>query len=432
MRVLLATLGSRGDVEPFLALALALQAAGHEPTLCASRRFQAWIAGWGVAYEPMDDGFVELLESLEGRAGLERAASPLGMLRTVVKLAPRVKSLQVQVQRDLWAAAQACRPQAMVFHAKLGGAPDIAEKLAIPAALLLLVPALQPTAEFACPVFPRWLRQAGGPRMRLAGYRLVQGISRRLAGPATAWRREQGWGHRPGQLDLLHDAQGRQWPVLHAHSPSLLPRPHDWPTHALVTGFLRLPAQPGWKPADGFQAFLDAGPPPVYIGFGSMAGRDPHRRAQQVVEGLRLAGLRGVLGRGWGGLLPQQSSSDVFVLNDAPHDWVFPRMAAVVHHGGAGTTAAGLLAGKPSLICPFFGDQPFWGDLVHQKGLGPAPIPQSRFDALALASALRRMVDDRGMQEASWEMARRIATEDGGVSAVGELTRLWTLQGVRA
>ncbi|MFN3860057.1 MAG: glycosyltransferase [Roseateles sp.] len=426
MRVLLATLGSRGDVEPFLSLALALQHAGHEPVLCASRRFETWITGWGVAYEPMDDGFVALLESLEGRAGLERAASPLGMARTVWRLAPQVKPLQLQVQRDLWRAAQACRPEGLVFHVKLTGAPDIADALGIPAALLLLAPVLQPTAAFACPVFPAWLRARGGPRARRAGYRLVNMLSRRIGtGPALAWRREMGMGPRPPRLDLLHDAAGRPWPVLHAHSASLLPRPADWPAHAEVTGFLRLPASTAWHPSPALQAFLDAGPPPVYIGFGSMAGRDPQARAAQALAALAQAGLRGVIGRGWGGLQPDQLPPQVFALDEAPHDALFPHMAAVVHHGGAGTTAAGLLAGRPSLICPFFGDQPFWGALVHQQGLGPAPLSQRDFSAEALAGRLRPLVGDPAMGRACQAMAARLQQENGGRQAVRALERQW-------
>lgn len=426
MRVLLATLGSRGDVEPFLALAIALREAGHEPVLCASRRYAPWIASHGVDYQPMDDGFVELLESLEGRTGLERAAGPLGMLRTVWRLAPQIKPLQLQVQRDLWAAAQACQPQALVFHPKLAGAPDIAAALHIPSSLLLLVPMLEPTAAFACPVFPPWLAGLGRWTGHRAGYRLVRGLTRRFgAGPALAWRRELHWPGRPPGMDLLHDHDGQAIPVLHAHSPSLLPRPVDWPAQAQVTGFLRLPAQPDWQAPPDLLAFLQRGPAPVYIGFGSMAGRHPERRAREVLEALRLAGLRGVIGRGWGGLQPADLPDTVFALDTAPHDWLFPRMAAVVHHGGAGTTAAGLLAGRPSLICPFFGDQPFWGRLVHERGLGPAPVLQPQLNARRLAGALRELVDRAEFGRAAEALAKQMNAERGGQRAVEMLEQTW-------
>ncbi|MDR7336116.1 glycosyltransferase [Roseateles asaccharophilus] len=425
MRVLLATLGSRGDVEPFLALALALQRAGHKAVLCASQRFQPWIEGRGVVCEPMSNGFVEMMESLEGRTGLEESATPLGMLRTVWRLAPQIKPLQVEVQRDLWRAARACSPDAIVFHAKLAGAPDIAAALNIPAALLLLVPALVPTGEFACPVFPQWMRRLGGAGARRAGYATVRALARRFgARPALTWRRQEGMGAGPSQLDLFHDAKGRPWPILHAHSPTLLARPTDWPDHAHVTGFLRLPGQPSWAPPDALRSFLDAGPPPVYVGFGSMAGRDPRRKAREVLEGLRLAGVRGVIGRGWGGLQPSDLPSHVFAVDDVPHDWLFPRMAAVVHHGGAGTTAAGLTAGKPTLVCPFFGDQPFWGDLVHERGLGPRPLPQSRLNSASLAASLRELLDQK-LDVNARNIGSKLKAEDGGDAAVQRLLRHW-------
>jgi sterol 3beta-glucosyltransferase len=428
MRVLLSTLGSRGDVEPFLALAVALREAGHEPVLCASQRFQSWIEGWGIAFEPMGNGFIELMESLEGRTGLEEAATPLGMLRTVWRLAPQIKPLQVEVQRDLWRAACASRPEALVFHAKLAGAPDVAAALGIPATLLLLVPAMEPTRDFACPVFPGWLRRLGGERTRRSGYALVRLLARRFStGPALAWRREEGLGARPPQLDLLHDASGQPWPILHAHSTSVLARPADWPEHAQVTGFLRLPAQPDWKPPDGLATFIEAGPAPVYVGFGSMAGRDPKVKARQVLEALQIAGMRGVVGKGWGGLQLTELPSNVFAVEDVPHDWLFPRMAAVVHHGGAGTTAAGLIAGKPTLVCPFFGDQPFWGDLIHARGLGPRPLPQGRLDARALAASLTRLLD-RDVATNACDMARRLRMDDGGAEAVRRLEQHWLQQ----
>lgn len=432
MRVLLATLGSRGDVEPFLALAIALREAGHEPILCASRRFAEWIKSYGVAYQPMDDGFVTLLESLEGRAGLERATGALGMLRTIWRLAPQIKPLQVQVQRDLWAAALGCQPEALVFHAKLVGAPDVAAALGIPSALLMLVPMLQPTASRACPVFPPWFASLGRWTGHRAGYRLARGLARRFGGgPAIAWRREMGWANRPDGLDLLHDVNGRPILMLHAHSEALLPRPNDWPAHAKVSGFLRLPAQVDWQAPPALLEFLAAGPAPIYVGFGSMAGRDPQRCAREVLEALRLAGLRGVIGRGWGGLQPAGLPSTVFSLENAPHDWLFPRMAAVVHHGGAGTTAAGLLAGRPSLACPFFGDQPFWGQLLHEKCVGPAPIPQRQLNAQRLATALSALVEQSAYQDAARQIAQQMAEEDGGRRAVAQLEQSWSETPVR-
>jgi UDP:flavonoid glycosyltransferase YjiC (YdhE family) len=164
--------------------------------------------------------------------------------------------------------------------------------------------------------------------------------------------------------------------------------------------------------------FLQSGPPPVYIGFGSMAGRDPERRAEIALEALKRSGQRGVLLTGWGGLQPRDLPDDVYAVDSVPHDWLFPQMAAVVHHGGAGTTAAGLRAGTPTVIVPFFGDQPFWGRRVAELGVGPAPIPQKQLSVERLAAAIRTAAGDPAMRARAQELGRRIRQEDGVARAV--------------
>ncbi|WP_425258771.1 glycosyltransferase [Rubrivivax sp. RP6-9] len=422
MRVLLLTLGSRGDVEPFIALGLGLRAAGHAVTLCTSRRFGAVVAGHGLRHAPMDDAFVALLESSAGRAGLARSGSLPGMLSTTLRLMRRVGPMQEQVQRDCWAAAQACRPDLIVHHLKILGAPDIAQQLGVPAVLAPLVPMVQPTAGRPCPVLPAGLDRWFGAGARRAGYRLVNTLATRCGtGPVQRWRHACGLPPRPHTMDLLRDAQGRPVLLLHGHSEVLLPRPADWPAHAVATGWWHLPPAGDWRPPPALQAFLDAGPPPVYVGFGSMAGRDPAGLAQRVVEALARAGLRGVLARGWGGLQPAAVPGHVHLIDEAPHDRLLPLMAAVVHHGGAGTTAAGLRAGRPTVVCPFFGDQPFWGRVVHDAGLGPAPLPQRRLTPARLAAAMRLAVESVPMRQAAATVGARLRAEDGVARAVAWL-----------
>jgi sterol 3beta-glucosyltransferase len=424
MRVLMLTLGSRGDIEPFIALGIALQAAGHEATLCASRHFAAVIEAHGLLYAPMDDGFFELLQSPAGRAGLARSGSLLGMLSTALRLMRQVGPMQLQIQRDCWAAAVACRPDLIVHHLKIMGAPDIAQQLGVPSVLVPLVPAVEPTAARPCPLLPPWPDRFASAAGRRAGYRLVNLLATRFGtGPVKRWRRERGLPPRSSAADLRHDASGRPVLLLHPHSEFLLPRPDDWPAHAVATGFWRLPPATQWHPTPALQAFLDAGPPPVYVGFGSMVGRDPAGLARTVVEALQLAGLRGVMARGWGGLQPDVAPPHVHLIDEAPHDRLLPLMAAVVHHGGAGTTAAGLHAGRPTVICPFFGDQPFWGRVVHEAGLGPAPIAQRVLTPARLAAALRQTVDSGAMRMAAETMGQRLRAEDGVSQAVAQLER---------
>ena len=190
-----------------------------------------------------------------------------------------------------------------------------------------------------------------------------------------------------------------------------------------VTGYLFLDTQPDWRPAPELQAFLDAGEPPVYVGFGSMAGRNPEQLAGLTIEALARSGQRGLLLTGWGGLRADQVPDHVFVVDSAPHSWLFPRMAAVVHHGGAGTTAEGLRAGVPNVIVPFVFDQPFWGARVKALGLGPAPIPQKKLTADRLAHAIRSAVTDQTMRQRASLCGQAIRAEDGIGNAVNVIRR---------
>ncbi|MFN2107656.1 MAG: glycosyltransferase, partial [Candidatus Promineifilaceae bacterium] len=169
--------------------------------------------------------------------------------------------------------------------------------------------------------------------------------------------------------------------------------------------------------------FLAAGDPPVYVGFGSMAGRDPVRLTGIVIDALRLAGLRGILATGWGGLQARDLHPTIFKLESAPHAWLFPRMAAVVHHGGAGTTAAGLRAARPTVICPFMGDQPFWGSRIHALGAGPEPIPQKKLTPENLAAALRQAVDGPEMRARAETVAEGIRSENGVANAIAIINK---------
>jgi sterol 3beta-glucosyltransferase len=422
MRVLLASVGSRGDIEPFVALGAALQRAGHEALLCASPRFRAFAAAQGVALADMDDGFLALLDTLEGRSVLERSAGFVGQLRTMWQLKARVAPLQLQMQRDVARAAAEFKPDLLVAHLKLVGAPDIAAARGIRSALLMLVPALAPTSAFGNPVLPRLFDVPG---LRRTGYALVDRLASRFgAGPVQAWRRECGLPPRPPGTGLRRAADGRDILLLHAHSPALVPQPADWPAQALVTGSLDLPAPDcrlDWQPDAALATFLQAGPAPVYVGFGSMAGRNPGRVAGVVVDALQAVGQRGLLAPGWGGLAPGALPPGMHLLGDVPHAALFPQVRAVVHHGGAGTTHAGLRAGRPTVICPFFGDQPFWGRLVHARGLGPAPIAQRRLTAPRLASALRELLDSPAMTARAEALGEQLRREDGAAAAVQAL-----------
>lgn len=168
----------------------------------------------------------------------------------------------------------------------------------------------------------------------------------------------------------------------------MIPKPEDWDSRISVAGFYFLPLASEYSPPADLRSFLDAGSPPIYIGFGSIVVDDPEPLTVLLLEAVRLAGVRAVMSTGWSGLGSIKMPPEVYALADCPHDWIFPRVSCVVHHGGAGTTAAAIAAGKPSIAVPFFGDQPFWGNMIARAGAGPEPIPFKRLTVASLVAAI--------------------------------------------
>jgi sterol 3beta-glucosyltransferase len=200
--------------------------------------------------------------------------------------------------------------------------------------------------------------------------------------------------------------------LLGAYSSKVIPQPPDWRESVHITGYWLPDARMEWQPSPELMAFLDAGDPPVYIGFGSMAGEHPEHLAKVVLEAIAKSGQRGLMLTGWGGLHADLIPDNVFMADSAPHSWLFPRMAAVVHHGGAGTTGEGLRAGVPAVIVHFAFDQPFWGARIKAMGLGPDPIPQKNLNADRLANAIRIAVTDAGMNQRAKSYGETIRGED--------------------
>ena len=413
-RILLCTYGSRGDVEPYLALAMGLRAAGAEVLLATSERFRGFVEAHGVAFFGLSDASLALIESPDGRAMLEGGAGWMRRIAAGIRLSRRARPLNETLMRQTWAAAQAVAPTAIVFHPKLFAAPHVAQKLGIPAYLGALQPMYAATGTFPA---------MGFPELPIPGYnRLTYALVRRSIGlfrqAINRFRRD----HldlppvRSGDDVLFPPGAGRI-PVLHAYGRAVLPPPPDWPAQAQVTGYWRLPPVPDYAPPAELAAFLENGPPPVFIGFGSMTSLEGRELGALVTAALRAAGRRGVVAKGWADL-QVGAGADVLAIDPTPYGWLFPRMAAVVHHGGAGTTAEGFHAGVPCAICPFFGDQPGWARLSVRLGVGAAPVPRRSLTVDRLAGAIAAATSDRTLRENAAQLAEALRREDGVASAV--------------
>jgi sterol 3beta-glucosyltransferase len=273
---------------------------------------------------------------------------------------------------------------------------------------------LLPTGHFPAPGWP--LQQdIGRLHNRLSGFIMLQVIWQWYRPFVNQFRRR--FGLSPDHAGSFYRTLTSN-PLLGAYSPHVIPRPPDWPPNVHLTGYWFPDAQVTWQPPADLQAFLDAGDPPIYAGFGSMSGQEPQQVAGIVLEALAKSGQRGLLLTGWGGLQVPSVPERVFVIDTAPHSWLFPRMAAVMHHGGAGTTAEGLRAGVPSVIVPFILDQTFWGKRVKALGVGTELIPRKKLSADNLAQAIHSAVTHPEMRRRAASLGETLRAEDGVGRAV--------------
>jgi sterol 3beta-glucosyltransferase len=409
MKIALLTLGTRGDVQPYIALGLGLQESGHTVTLGTSRDFQQMVCGHGLGFYPFEFSVRSVLEDPDSRAAFSSKRAALRLYR-------RMAPLMAGLLDDAWKAAQGA--ELILFHPKILNACDIAERLGVPAMLAFYLPACSPTRSFPAPFIPgpvTW----GGLVNKISHKLFLRIMTLPYHRQLNRWR-VQAVGLAPRRWRGEVEARfGGSVPKIYGYSSHVIPIPPDWDNSAHVTGqwFLKTPVT--YQPPDDLQQFLAEGPPPVCFGFGSITGATPERSTAIVLQSLEMAQLRGIVVTGWGGLpaVPNHRDTVRFV-DSVPYDWLLPRVSAVVHHGGAGSTAESLRAGKPTLICPLFGDQPFWGQRVFALGVGPRPIHQTRLNAEALAEALRTVTTDAEMRARAEALGNKVSAEDGVRRAV--------------
>jgi UDP:flavonoid glycosyltransferase YjiC (YdhE family) len=411
MKILISTLGSRGDTQPYLALAVGLQQAGHRVTLVSPQGFIEWIQSYGVNAHPVRFNPQEVMQTIS------KSKNPFQAIRAMREV---MNTGVMEAMNDCWQAAQ--DTDFLVQTGTGNGALEIASTRDIPVAFAYLVP-MPPTRAF--PMFMLPFRFSLGAGYNYFTHTLVQrALWSGMGGPTVnrwrarlnlpAWRSEA----------AMHDyARSLATPSLYGYSPSVIPKPPDWGDEHHVTGYWFLDAPPNWQPPADLLQFLESGPPPVYVGFGSMSHQNPERQARLALRALELSGQRGILLTGWGGLTRLSAPPNVFFVDDVPHAWLFPRMVAVVHHGGAGTTGAGLRAGVPNIITPFGGDQVAWADHVVKLGVGLQATAAQRLTAEKLASAIHAAVNDSALRARAVALGEKVRAEDGVARAVEVIER---------
>ncbi|GAA2609923.1 glycosyltransferase [Actinomadura fulvescens] len=410
-RIVIFAAGSRGDIQPCVALGQALVARGDQVRLVASNRYARLALSAGLELAPLTADPTEILESDAGQELLAGGRNPVKFLGGFRRI------LGPMAERLLSECLAACKDADVILGPTLGFLPQhIGEHLGVPWAFVHFQPS-QPTGAFPHPFMPR--ARLLGAWANKASFLAVDQIAWQLSRPfINPWRRDELRLSPLSPRGPMHKVRDERRPVLACFSPAVVPRPADWPSYVHVTGYWFLD-EPEWQPPGDLTDFLASGPAPVYAGFGSMVPKDADMTGRIVRAALRLAGVRGIVQGD-----PATSDDDILAVDDVPHSWLFPRMAAVVHHGGAGTTAAGLRAGVPTVVTPFFGDQPFWGERVAALGAGPAPVPFSSLTVPRLAAAIRRATGSQDIAYQAADLGLRIKAEDGVAKACALLDSL--------
>lgn len=405
MRFCFITIGSRGDVQPFIALGKGLQRKGHSVQICTMDVFRELIESEGFEYVHMAGSAELLMEKL------------IGEQVSFAEYFRNLRGLLEPVKKEFLADIEnACRNADCVLYTTLGSvAYHACEKYKVPCFRALFCP-LDPTGEFPAMTAPRLTLGKIYNRITFKGGDILWSNATRTM--LNDWRTEMGL----PKIKLLQfpyrEMNGKPVPTLYAYSPALAPKPKEWGSNCYLTGFWIKETPREWEPDQKLKEFLEGGEKPVYIGFGSTVGGNFNRILDIVLESVKRTGQRALLSAGWRNIGERSLPENVMLIGSVPHEWLFRQVKAVSHHGGAGTTAAGIRAGVPSVIVPFGGDQPYWGDRAYKLGIGTKPIWCKKLTVENYSEALNTAVSDEAMKKRAAEFGKKLRDEDGVANAI--------------
>jgi len=409
MRITVLSIGSQGDIQPYLALAVGLRDEGYQVRFAANSNFAGLAAQHDVDFFPIRMDSFEFVQNREAQSWLESDS----ILNLVLNTNRVIRPMLGQILGDVF---DACRGNDLIIYHSF--ALPFVHYFGKQMNIRCIPASLHPMPNRAQPAILSNIRQSPSKTFNLLTHLLVHQISWQVYLPVVRkfWKGKASISIVTPYQQILKEQQ----PVLCGYSPIVLPRPADLPDHVIITGYWFLPPPPNWQPDPDLTTFLNASQPPIYIGFGSMGNPVNNRDTAMIaLKALAETGQRAVLSAGWSGLgLDQRLPSTVFLLKSIPHTWLLPQMSAIVHHGGAGTTGTALSAGVPSIVIPHFGDQHFWGRRVAELGAGPEPIARKKLSAERLAEAIYTATRDRAMKERAITIGAQIRAENGIYQAI--------------
>ncbi len=415
MQITIIAPGSQGDVQPFLALGKGLLNDGKKVRLVSNQNYEEQVKLHGLEFWPIEVSMEDIIRTEKMREALESGK----LLRSMARMGEELKkNAALLVERSL----DACQGVDMIMAGISGlfTAHSVSEKLNIPFVQAYNIP-FTPTKLFSgalFPKFPSWL----GYRF---SHRLTQQMVWQAYRPTDKIVREDILKLKKSPFFGPFKSESlKNDPIIYGISPSVFTRPEDWSDNIHLTGFWFVDPPENWTPPQDLEKFLQTEPSPLYIGFGSMSSQKPEEFTDLIIKTLEKTNERAVIYSGWGGLSGQNLPDSIIIVDLVPHAWLFSKVKAVIHHGGAGTTAAGLRAGIPSIIIPYHGDQPFWGHLVNKLNVGPAPIPRKNLTINRLVKAIEKVSTDQEMQEQASVLGKKIQEENGVDQAVAIINQI--------
>lgn len=412
MRITILTAGSQGDIQPYLALAVGMKNAGYRVRFAANSNFAGFAARYGLEFFPIRVDSMQFVQTPQAQAWLESDS----VARLIISTFRAVRSVAYPILVDVW---EGCRESDVILYNSfaLPFVYFIGKKLDIPCIPASIDP-LPNGSHTALPLNIHWNRSRA---FNLLSHRIVDEFVWQVYLPLIrkAWKDKV----KISFISPYRRAVRDGGLILSGYSPSFLPRPADLPKQIVITGYWFLEPEPGWRPDPSLVEFIEAGERPMYVGFGSMGNATKNREtADLVLRTLAETNQRAVLGAGWSDMgAGRHLPENVFLLKSVSHRWLFPQMAAVVHHAGPGTTAAALSAGVPNVVVPHFASQFFYAKRVADLGLGPQPIPRSRLTAERLTQAISIVANDRKIHERAIALGKQVNAEDGIQTAIRAL-----------
>ncbi|KAI3581743.1 hypothetical protein IWW34DRAFT_907973 [Fusarium oxysporum f. sp. albedinis] len=422
LNIVLQIVGSRGDVQPFIALGNELQKHGHRVRIASHDVFADFVRQSNLEFYPAGGDPSDLMAYMVKNPGLIPSVSSL--------MAGDISRKQDMVEEMLdkfWLSCIEPDPISgvpFIAEAIISNPPSfahihLAEALGIPLHLMFTMP-YSPTQAFPHPLAN--IKQSNlDPKLtNYLSYGMVETLTwqgqRSLGDIINHWRRKSLNLDPISSTTATSMLSAQEVPYTYCWSPALVPKPADWPPYIDVCGFF-FREEPQYTPPDHIAQFLQAGSPPIYIGFGSIVMDDSARMTDLILTALRRCGVRAIISRGWAKLGEGSSDENAIFIDDCPHEWLFKYVGGVIHHGGAGTTACGLLNARPTFIVPFFGDQPFWGSMVAKAGAGPFPIRHKELNVDNLTNAIETLLAP-ATKTAAIRISETMQTEHGVAQAV--------------